>query len=676
MFFKLALNNVKKSIKDYSIYFLTLTFGICIFYVFNSIESQDAMLMLNSSQKEIIHIMSQVIGYVSVFISVILGFLILFANKFLIKRRKKELGLYMTLGMEKGKISRVLILETLIIGVVSLVVGLVAGFFISQGLSVITAHLFEVDMKAFTFVFSQSAFLKSIVYFGLIYFIVMIFNTIAISKYKLIDLLTAGKKNESLKVKNIWVSVILFILSVICLAIGYTCIIKNGMMQINYVFWMAIIFGSIGTFLFFMSLSGFLLKIVQSNKKLYFKNLNMFVLRQLNSKINTTFISMTVICLMLLIAIGTLSSGMGLNDALTKDLEDITPFDITIEKSSFDLEKGQQAEKTQKESIASFLQKHNVDFNQYVKDYTEFSYYATELTMGDIIPPKIPGISEDMLKAVSKMPAPVVALSEYNAVMKMQGKPTIKLQKNQFAINCNSSANREYVQEFIDNNGMIEIGGQKLIALNKELLKNTIVTTAMKMDTGTVIISDELLKNCSTYYSALNVNLKNSDDIDAFAKEIDKVYKGSNIPKDISYISKTKVYEQNVGLSAVLTYLTIYIGIIFLITSAAVLALQQLSEAADNAQRYTLLRKLGAEPKMINKALFSQIFIYFMMPLLLAIVHSVVGIKVANNLVKTFGDFDILGNTVMIAAIIILIYGGYFVATYFSSKNIIRPRKS
>jgi len=227
MFFKLALNNVRKSIKDYTIYFLTLSFGICIFYVFNSIESQEAMLKLNQSQRAIIQVLSEVIGYVSVFIAVILGFLIIFANKFLIKRRKKELGLYMTLGMEKGKISRILILETIIIGIVSLVVGLSVGIFLSQGLSVVTAHLFAVDMKDFTFVFSQSAFFKSILYFGIIYFVVMIFNTITISKYKLINLLIGSKKNETLRIKNIWLSVCLFVLSVISLGIAYRCIIKT-----------------------------------------------------------------------------------------------------------------------------------------------------------------------------------------------------------------------------------------------------------------------------------------------------------------------------------------------------------------------------------------------------------------------------------------------------------------
>jgi putative ABC transport system permease protein len=124
MFYKLAVKNVTKSMKDYTVYFLTLMFGVCLFYMFNSIDSQTAMLKLSSSQQQAVKALTQIIGYVSVFISVVLGFLIVYANGFLMKRRKKELGVYMTLGMPKGKISIIIIVETLLIGLISLAVGL------------------------------------------------------------------------------------------------------------------------------------------------------------------------------------------------------------------------------------------------------------------------------------------------------------------------------------------------------------------------------------------------------------------------------------------------------------------------------------------------------------------------------------------------------------------------
>ena len=143
MFFKIAIHNVKRSLRDYAIYFLTLTFGVCLFYVFNSMDSQSATAALNSSQKEIIQMLTNVTGYVSIFISIILGFLMVYSNRFLMKRRKKELGIYMLLGMDKSKISHILITETLLIGLFSLGVGLAIGIFASQGLSAITASIFE-----------------------------------------------------------------------------------------------------------------------------------------------------------------------------------------------------------------------------------------------------------------------------------------------------------------------------------------------------------------------------------------------------------------------------------------------------------------------------------------------------------------------------------------------------
>ncbi|MFQ8600649.1 MAG: ABC transporter permease [Oscillospiraceae bacterium] len=303
MYFKLSLKNVRRSLKDYTIYFLTLTFGICIFYVFNSLDSQQAMLDLTSSQRQMIKLLTTMMGYISVFISVILGFLIIYANKFLIKRRKKELGIYMTLGMNKGGISRVLLYETVSIGFISMAVGLLLGVFLSQAFSIVTANLFEVDLRSYTFAFSGSAFVKSILYFGLIFLCVMLFNWISVSKCKLIDLMTANRKNESLKVRKIWVSVVLFLVSLVLLGAAYAMIIHNGMMMLDAEFTGSLILGSVGTLLFFFSLSGFLVKVVQANKRIYLKNLNMFILRQLGSKINTTFVSMAVICIMLLVTI-------------------------------------------------------------------------------------------------------------------------------------------------------------------------------------------------------------------------------------------------------------------------------------------------------------------------------------------------------------------------------------
>lgn len=680
MFYKLALKNVTKSVRDFTVYFLTLTFGVCLFYMFNSIDSQTGMLSVSKSQYEIMKTLTEMIGYVSIFISVILGFLVVYANQFLIKRRKKELAIYMTLGMAKGKISRIVILETLIIGIFSLAVGLLVGIFASQGLSVVTARLFEVDLKAFTFTFSVEAFYKTILYFGLIFLIVMVFNTVSISKFKLIDLLNASKKNQTMRFSHLWLSVVLFFVSAACLAFSYYLIVENGMMEVNEQFTASLVLGSIGTLLFFMSLSGFLLRVIKSNKMLYFKNLNMFVLRQINSKINTTFVSMSVICIMLLVTIGTLSTGMGLSDVLSKDLRASTPYDATYHYyysyGEKDLARNQLGD-----DIAKEMTKQGVDFSGLVKAHAQVTGYESELKYGDLILPGSPVIgNQTAMDNVKPQFIMIISQSDFNGAMKLQGKPTVSLKEDEFLINCNFDEIQPMVSYFLDKKGTVELNGKTLKAQSRQFLDASYETNTMLYDLGTLIVPDAMVTGLRKATSILNIQYQEGVTDEMFLASVDKVYpeSGSSNAEKPFHLELTKqlVYDQTAGLKTLVSYLAIYIGLVFLITSAAVLALQQLSEASDNIERYSLLKKLGTEERMIHRSLFTQIAIYFMLPLALAVVHSVVGIHVANTVVTQLGHLNILSTTLLTAAIFLLVYGGYFLATYFGSKSMLRQKQN
>ena len=309
MYSKIALKNVKKSFKDYTIYFLTLTLAVCIFYSFNSIESQKALVEVSSTEGDYVTILSDVISYISVFVAIILGSLILYANNFLIKKRNRELGLYMTLGMGKSKISKILIIETIIVGILSLISGLILGLIVSQGLSILVSKLFEFKMDEYSFIISPSAISKTILYFGIMFLLVMLFNTYIISKYKIIDLLKMGKKSEEIRFKNPFVYLITFILCMISLGTAYKFVLGIGLKFNDPKFLISIILGIVGTVVFFFSLAGFILYVVKRTKRIYFKNLNIFTIKQINSKVNTNFISMSVICLMLFITIVVLSTG-------------------------------------------------------------------------------------------------------------------------------------------------------------------------------------------------------------------------------------------------------------------------------------------------------------------------------------------------------------------------------
>ena len=132
--------------------------------MFNSLDSQEAMMQVSSSTRELIKLMITMLGFVSVFVAVILGLLIVYANNFLINRRKKEFGTYMMLGMSKGQISRILLIETIFVGIISLIVGLVIGIFASQFMSVLVGKLFAADMSKFEFVFSKDACIKTCIF--------------------------------------------------------------------------------------------------------------------------------------------------------------------------------------------------------------------------------------------------------------------------------------------------------------------------------------------------------------------------------------------------------------------------------------------------------------------------------------------------------------------------------
>ena len=414
MYFKLSLRNIRRSLKDYTIYFLTLIFAVCIFYTFNSIESQKLLLDLSEYQGSTFTAISMAITVVSVFISFILGFLIIYANSFLIKRRKKELGVYMTLGMERKSISRILFAETLLIGFISLGIGLFLGVLLSQCLSIVTAKMFSVKLLSFKFIFSESAFIKTIICFGLIYIIILLFNSRSINNVKLIDLIYASRKNEETKVIGLKISVVLFILSVITNLSAYVILIKGGAAAITVTMFICVILGIIGTFLFFMSLTGFLLKLVQSSKRYYFKKLNMFLLRQINSKINTNFISMSFICLMLFLAICTLSGGLGINFAVSSQGKELTPHDATVQ------------DEINKTDLEKVFMDANINLNKFTSEFSAYKQYNSGIGYKELFNEELVNELKNLYPVTANIDVKVVGLSEFNEEMKLIGTYYIK----------------------------------------------------------------------------------------------------------------------------------------------------------------------------------------------------------------------------------------------------------
>lgn len=675
MYFKIALNNVRKSFKDYSIYFLTLTLGVCIFYAFNSIGDQKAFLELGKRQAEYIKVLQGLISGISVFISCVLGGLILYANNFLVKKRKKELGIYMTLGMGKNKISKILTYETALVGIISLVVGLGVGVIVSQGISAFASKLFQVSLSDYKFLLSTDAILKTVLYFGIIFILVMIFNTFVISKYKLIDMLTAAKKNEDIKIKNPILTAIIFFISLGLLGVAYKLVIKVGLNPTDSMFLGSIVLGILGTLLLFFSLAGFVLYVLQKNKNIYLKGLNIFVLRQMNSKINTNFLSMTVICLMLFLTISTLATGLSFKNALEKGLENTTPFDAS---ATYYIDEDSKI-KTAEESIKELGFKFNpedkiVSYNEYKLEKTNLESLLNKNAEGKNI--------KDIVEAMTYKGTNAISIISYNDIRALSGEKPLSLANNEVLISSNLGEVENTLKNILKNNEKIEIDGKEYKIANNALIgegkviKEAFESTGMTNNFFTLIVPDNIVSNLKPIANKININFpKNSNEEERVQKLFNEYRDGVVDSSKYGFVNgytKARIYEDNNGMTNIVLFIGIYLGVIFLISSTAVLALQQLSEASDSIDRYKSLRRIGVSQKMINKSIFTQVSIYFGLPLVVALVHSVVAIKVVNGFLTMFNRPDIGVSSLVTALIMIIVYGGYFYATYTGYKSTVK----
>lgn len=687
MLCKLSLKNIKKSIKDYAIYFFTLILGVAIFYVFNAIDSQTVMMDVTSSTREIIKLMTNMLSGVSVFVSFILGFLIIYASRFLIKRRNKEFGIYLTLGMSKRKIASVLFFETLFIGIISLFVGLCLGVVLSQLMSLLVANMFEANLTKFTFTFSSSACIKTLIYFGIMYFLVMIFNTVNVNRCKLIDLLHGSKKSEKVRLKNPLVCTIIFFASSTVLGYAYY-LVTGGIAELSEVeqIFKPIIMGAISTFFLFWSLSGLILRIVMHIKKVYYHGLNTFVVRQISSKINTTVMSMTVICLMLFVTICVLSSSLSIKNSMTANLKTMAPVDVQFYKYLNLTEESVKnswrfTDKMIEDStipLRETLANLNFDVDAYLKDIVEFNLYGTEeIKIKDTL-----GTYYDELK--TKYPLmgyeneeTFIKLSDYNKLAKLFSLEEYTLNENEYILIADYKELVSIRSVALERNTTINLLGKNYSPKYKEVKDGFIFMNSTHANSGIFIIPDNAVNESLKVESILAANYKGTEEEKEIIENriaIDMYEHSYNTKTSLSATTKIALYEASIGLGAMVTFIGLYLGIIFLISSAAILALKELSESTDNKMRFAMLRKIGTDEAMLNKALFYQIAIFFLFPLMIAGIHSIFGIQFCNFLLATFGNDKLLPSIIMTAIFLGLIYGGYFLITYFVSKNIIKEK--
>lgn len=692
MYFKLALRNVRKSIRDYGIYFMTLVFGVCVFYAFNSITEQNAVLELSSQQDEMLDLIGNLIGGVSVFIAVVLGFLIVYASRYLIRRRKKEFGIYLTLGMPTSKVAHIVIYETLFVGLLSLGVGLLAGILVSQGLVYITAGLFHATMEELVFVFSFGALIKAVLAFGLIFLVALLFNTASISRYKLIDLINADKKSEGVKLRSLPLSVVLFLVSLVLIGVAYYLLIDNGMRAFDTQFAWSTGLVCVGTVLLFFSLAGFLLRIVQSNKKLYYRGLNMFTLRQINSKINTAFLSISIVCMALFLAITASCGGFALSSAFNAEVDNATRYDASFvtyfASPSAAPDEAREAAAADDFDMEKAIKEDVPGWDDLIATDGVSTFYRSDVFLGPLVKSTEAEISNSLyMENIDDQMLQLTEISSLNAQRELLGQEPLELGSNEYLFWSDFEELHDLYASYAEQNGSLEVFGQTLSPASPALDTLPTETSAMLMNTGTIVVPDGFVNEFSSaddqyYFTLLNVMYKGEkEETEAlFMSALASAYSDSGDEALMSApgwpynraSTAVSMYEQTAGVTAMIIYLAIYIGFVLLIACAAILALQQLSESADNVVRYSLLRKIGVSQSMLDKALLMQIGIYFCFPLVIAACHSAVALSVTTEAVSIMGDLEIAGPLGISIGLFALIYGGYFLLTYFGSRTMIR----
>lgn len=676
--FKLPIRNIKKSMKDYLIYFATLILGIALFYVFNAIEKQTAMLNLSNSGYDIMDVMFTVMDVVGVFVSFVLGFLIVYASNFLMKRRKKEFAVYMLLGMSKRSISTVIVTETILIGIISLGVGLLLGIGVSQGMSIVVANLFEADMTSFQFIISGEAVIKTLIYFLIMYALVIVFDVFVVGKARLINLINAGRQSEKNYAKNPVLCLIVFAVAAVLLGTAYYKVTAGVDTLDDFGdLGMQVAKGIIGTFLAFWSVAGMLMFFAVKSKRFYHKGINCFSTKELGSRINSNVFSGGIICLLLFFTITVLSCCFALRNGMNEVLKVNAPADVMLKQNASRVDWGSDYI-----SIIKLLEEKNIDMSKF-SEYDEVYVYAFE------------GVGAEKLwndtggsDFIGTFAFDIVKISDYNKIARLYGRDELSVNEDEYIMLANySMAVKEHNKALAEGKTM-NICGKVYKPKYDKCIDVGLYMNNTEANAGTIIVPDSCAFDAyiDTHIDKLlgveTLFVANYEDMTKQELETWDEYLSGDVFNEIinsddrrPYVgveTKTYLYASSTGLTAVAVFIGIYLGLVFLISAAAILSLKELSNAADNKGKYGVLRKIGVDEKMLNHSLRGQSLVFFGIPFLLAVLHSVFGIQTGMFILAAFSKRGLTGAIIASSGMILVIYIIYFLITYYCSKEIIK----
>lgn len=731
MLCKLAWGNVRRAGRDYLVYLLTLTLGVTVFYAFNTISMQVDIAGID--EKGLAQVMGSMLGDLTYFLAGVMAFLMVYANNFIMKRRKKEFGLYQVLGMGRGRVATIMALETVIVSVVAFVAGIVLGVGLSQLMTFFTASLFKTQIANFHFFFSVHAFNLTLVCMLVMFVLTLLLNLRAVRRTKLIELMGAERRNESIKTRNPWIAIAIFAVGAVLVGVAYYRLLRDGfpltatdskLQEAMNQFGITTAMVTVGTFALFWGLSGMLIKLLQSLRGVYWRGLNMFTVRQLAAKVNTVCFSMGVIAMLLFLAITSVTCGMSIANVMNENLERYTPADMSqtyiyytpetldyykeyvnpseadrmvLADSTVDLysawhgdpwhgdRKGKSADNNdetgKKVSIADVAGEHvQIDsYLSYPLGGSGPSVTPSEMckTMGEKLPRAFGGSNADTMGLF------VTPASQYNKLRQMMGEEPVSIGLDQYLLTCDMGGDLgDLYTKYMAGGHTLTLGGHELKPATDKSDKDTaaIANSAMSSNPGTVVVADELLSQLKLqpYSSSLLVNYKQGMDTTEADESIkytvlDNLLVDGKEPGSWGiFITRSEMYTQAAQMNGMISYLAIYIGFVLVVACTAILSIQQLSNVADGSRSYRVLAQIGCDDRQIRHSVMAQQAVFFLFPLAVGLAHSFVALKVIIELVSTFGNMSIGGTVGLTCAIFLAAYGGYFLVTYLMSTGMVQ----
>ena len=724
MLCKLAWGNVRRAGRDYLVYLLTLTLGVTVFYAFNTISMQVDIAGID--EEGLAQVMGSMLGYLTYFLAGVMAFLMVYANNFIMKRRKKEFGLYQVLGMGRGRVATIMALETVIVSVVAFVAGIVLGVGLSQLMTFFTASLFKTQIANFHFFFSVHAFNLTLACMLVMFVLTLLLNLRAVRRTKLIELMGAERRNESIKTRNPWIAITIFAVGVVLVGVAYYRLLRDGfpltatdskLQEAMNQFGITTAMVTVGTFALFWGLSGMLIKLLQSLRGVYWRGLNMFIVRQLAAKVNTVCFSMGVIAMILFLAITSVTCGMSIASVMNENLERYSPADMSqtyvyytpdtldyykeyvnpseadrmvLADTTVDLYpawhgEGKSADNNdetgKKVNIADVAGEH-VQIDSYLSypfGGSSPSVSAGEMckTMGEKLPKAFGGSNADTMGLF------VTPASQYNKLRQMMGEEPVSIGRDQYLLTCDMGGELiDLYTKYMAGGHALTLGGHTLKPATDKSDEDTaaIANSAMGSNPGTVVVADELLSqlNLQPYSSSLLVNYKQGMDTTEADESIeytvlDNLLVDGKEPGSWGiFITRSEMYTQAAQMNGLISYLAIYIGFVLVVACAAILSIQQLSNVADGSRSYRVLAQIGCDDRQIRHSVMAQQAVFFLFPLAVGLAHSFVALKVIIELVSIFGNMSIGGTVGLTCAIFLAAYGGYFLVTYLMSTGMVR----